>query len=404
MATTPKVLLKRSSVAGRIPDSSDLSYGELAINFADGKLYYKDDANNVKAFIDSARVQAIADAVEVVAQSQLDSGEVTSLIDSAYVQARVPLSYLEGLIDSAYVQARQTTYDFLDSAEAIALIDSAYVQARQDFRYSSLTGVPTPDLFDSNDAITLIDSAYIQARQLDGGVDSAGVNAIINATVNSTYVRDRQIKNTAGLNNDANFLDSNSAQVLIDSAYVLSRVSLTGGANISFNGTTGDIALDSSITINKFIADSGEIEKLKFDTTTYTDADVPDTLPTFAEGNLFYFQGPDALTYSNSNINVKIGQDEIVRVYNNSGSDIGKGKVVYVTGAANDFPTIALAKSDAFNTVYTTIGLTSHAIANATFGFVTVRGLFGGLNTVGFTAGDTVHVSPFFSSGSLERS
>ena len=54
MATTPKVLLKRSSVAGRIPDSSDLSYGELAINFADGKLYYKDDANNVKAFIDSA--------------------------------------------------------------------------------------------------------------------------------------------------------------------------------------------------------------------------------------------------------------------------------------------------------------------------------------------------------------
>ena len=50
MATTPKVLLKRSSVAGRIPDSSDLGYGELAINFADGKLYYKDDANNVKLF------------------------------------------------------------------------------------------------------------------------------------------------------------------------------------------------------------------------------------------------------------------------------------------------------------------------------------------------------------------
>ena len=41
MATTPKVLLKRSSVIGKVPVAGDLQYGELAINFADGRIYYR---------------------------------------------------------------------------------------------------------------------------------------------------------------------------------------------------------------------------------------------------------------------------------------------------------------------------------------------------------------------------
>src|SRR5210317_2460299 len=185
---TPKVLLKRSSIVGRVPDSSDLQYGELAINFADGKLYYKDDSNNIKAFIDSARVQAIADAVEVVAQAQLDSGEVSTLVDSAYVQARVPLSYLEGLIDSAYVQAR-VPLSYLEG-----LIDSAYIQARQDFAYSSLTGAP--NVLDSADVTNIVDSAYVQARQITYDfLDSAEATSLID----SAYVQARQITYDVGV-------------------------------------------------------------------------------------------------------------------------------------------------------------------------------------------------------------
>ena len=86
--TTPKVLLKRSSVVGRVPQSGDLDYGELAINFADGKIYYKDNSNTIKAFIDSARTQSLIDAVNQAAENQLDSAEVIDLIDSAYVQLR----------------------------------------------------------------------------------------------------------------------------------------------------------------------------------------------------------------------------------------------------------------------------------------------------------------------------
>lgn len=47
MAT--KVLLKKSSVASKIPHASDLDYGELALNYADGLLYYKNSANTVQS-------------------------------------------------------------------------------------------------------------------------------------------------------------------------------------------------------------------------------------------------------------------------------------------------------------------------------------------------------------------
>lgn len=45
MAT--KVILKKSAVAAKVPLSTDLDYGELALNYADGKLYYKNSAGTV---------------------------------------------------------------------------------------------------------------------------------------------------------------------------------------------------------------------------------------------------------------------------------------------------------------------------------------------------------------------
>jgi len=45
-----KVLLKKSSVGARVPTTSDLDYGELALNYADGKLYYKTSSNAIDTF------------------------------------------------------------------------------------------------------------------------------------------------------------------------------------------------------------------------------------------------------------------------------------------------------------------------------------------------------------------
>ena len=43
----PKVITKKSTVAGKVPLSSDLDIGELAVNTAYKKLYTKHNDNNV---------------------------------------------------------------------------------------------------------------------------------------------------------------------------------------------------------------------------------------------------------------------------------------------------------------------------------------------------------------------
>ena len=45
-----KVLLKKSSVTSKVPLTTDLDYGELALNYADGKLYFKNSSNAIKSF------------------------------------------------------------------------------------------------------------------------------------------------------------------------------------------------------------------------------------------------------------------------------------------------------------------------------------------------------------------
>ena len=42
-----KIVLKKSSVVGRVPVPGDLEYGELALNYADGRLYYKNSSNAI---------------------------------------------------------------------------------------------------------------------------------------------------------------------------------------------------------------------------------------------------------------------------------------------------------------------------------------------------------------------
>jgi hypothetical protein len=77
MATSIK--LKKSSVAGRIPSTSDLEYGELAINYADGLIYYKNSSNTVQS------INATPDGV--------DSAAVTNLINTDYIRARAVTNY-----------------------------------------------------------------------------------------------------------------------------------------------------------------------------------------------------------------------------------------------------------------------------------------------------------------------
>lgn len=58
------IRLKKSSVPLNVPGVGDLTYGELAINFADGRLYYKNSSNVIKNFVDSDLIRTYVDAAD----------------------------------------------------------------------------------------------------------------------------------------------------------------------------------------------------------------------------------------------------------------------------------------------------------------------------------------------------
>lgn len=44
---TSKIILKKSNVAAKVPLVADLEYGEIALNYTDGKLWYKTAINTI---------------------------------------------------------------------------------------------------------------------------------------------------------------------------------------------------------------------------------------------------------------------------------------------------------------------------------------------------------------------
>jgi hypothetical protein len=113
--------------------------------------------------------------------------------------------------------------------------------------------------------------------------------------------------------------------------------------------------------------------------------------PTHAEGQVYYDTNHKSLSYQSDidGVEHEIGIEEHVRVYNNSGSTINKGKPVYWSGNANDHPTIGLANATS-ETKYNVQGLTAHDIANDSYGYVIVSGLVDGIDTSALTAGQNV--------------
>ena len=59
MANTIKI--KNSGTASNVPSS--LEFGELGLNYADGKLYYKNSSNAIVEFLSSGSVDSLSDVV-----------------------------------------------------------------------------------------------------------------------------------------------------------------------------------------------------------------------------------------------------------------------------------------------------------------------------------------------------
>ena len=95
-----KLLLKKSSVGAKVPLGTDLDYGELALNYTDGKLYFKNASNVIKSF-------TIDDSVVTLTGSQtLTNKTLTSpvisggTINNAVIGGTTPAAITGSLVTS----------------------------------------------------------------------------------------------------------------------------------------------------------------------------------------------------------------------------------------------------------------------------------------------------------------
>ncbi|MDC1191199.1 hypothetical protein N8148_03260 [Gammaproteobacteria bacterium] len=124
--------------------------------------------------------------------------------------------------------------------------------------------------------------------------------------------------------------------------------------------------------------------------------DTSPTTPLTAEGSMYWdaTNHTIAMKTDNADPTLQIGQENWIRVYNGTGSQIDNGSVVYATGKEDteDRLTIGLAQADASNTSRV-IGFATHDIANGAFGYVTQFGYVNDLNTASITDGSPVWLS-----------
>lgn len=79
--SSTKVILKKSSVVARIPTVDDIEYGELALNYADGKLYYKKSDNTIDSF--NAGIGGAGGAADAFKTVVVGNGQSNIVADSA---------------------------------------------------------------------------------------------------------------------------------------------------------------------------------------------------------------------------------------------------------------------------------------------------------------------------------
>lgn len=114
--------------------------------------------------------------------------------------------------------------------------------------------------------------------------------------------------------------------------------------------------------------------------------------------------GTASLGLKGGNIDLNIGQQNVVLSYNGVGSTLSRGQVVYISGAQGQRPKFNLAKADSERTAARTYGVVDESILPGNEGFVTTFGILRGFNTSSFTAGSGLWLSATTAGGmTMER-
>ena len=180
-----------------------------------------------------------------------------------------------------------------------------------------------------------------------------------------------------------NRTDSYSSFTISLSAYTGSSVS---GAYLPLSGgtLTGGLVANSGLTANTISQ------------TSYIDFTTGTTNPSSVAGRVFFDSTQKALSYfdiTNDQVPIAMGQQLYTRVWNATGTQIDKGKVIAITGTTNNLPSAILARNVHTSGFDRPIGLAAENIPNGSEGLVLNNGILSGITLNTFTNGDTLYLS-----------
>lgn len=149
----------------------------------------------------------------------------------------------------------------------------------------------------------------------------------------------------------------------------------TAGANsniTSLTGLTGGISTPDFVQFDTGITPTTAVGKLQWDPT----------------------HGGLQVGMVGGNVNLQVGQEEVVYVFNDTASQINEGQVVKITGSQGQRVTVALAQANNDGNSSTILGMATENIAANASGFITTQGIVNNISTTGIPDGTVVYLSP----------
>lgn len=184
------------------------------------------------------------------------------------------------------------------------------------------------------------------------------------------------------------------------SAQTLNIQTLGSGTSINNLGidSNGNVVTGTSTTFTGLTANTIYTDYIDLNT-NYTGATT--------QGRLSWDNGTGTLNIGVGDvggtlIDLQVGQEEVVRVYNSESTTLQKGEIVYVFGSQGNRPSVkrAIATGDGYSV--TTLGMVDVDILSGDEGYVTTFGMINNLNTIGLTGGTAIWLSPTVAGGYTE--
>ena len=207
------IRLKKSSVASHLPDPAQLEYGEIALNYADGKIFYKDATGNVQQISGSANSFSTisANGTYLVSTSptsilSINPGNNIEIQGDFITDAFTIAANLKSVFDIA-----NAAFDRANSSNDVLYVAAAYNTANAGNSSANQAGIIANAAFDRANSLNgaaAVVAAYDTANAAFDKANNAQTNSFTTISVTG------QSNIVASINDTLNFTTGSGINIL----------------------------------------------------------------------------------------------------------------------------------------------------------------------------------------------